>query len=363
MKKYLVWLVLSICLVPLLPNSSFAAIHAPTLDANRISINYNLDRTQSDGAFHDGLLLAEQTNGALVYYNAKGTVAFHLPPALRPVSDYSSQRAIVQDKLTKLYGYVNTKGVMVTPLQYEEVTSFAEGVAHVRRADSHIEYLIDRGGNILLQLTTRYDSDFHFSNGLSLVTDTKTGHIGYINKNGHLTIPYSYKYGRDFAEQLALVQNKTGQYGFINTKGKVTIPLQYKAAQDFQEGVAAVQNKAGQWGFIDNRGQVFLPFHWSRVDSFSEGLAAVYNRKGQVAFINKKGALVIPYQKYNKASPFKQGLALVGIGDNTNGKFGYINQKGRLVTALQYRSESSSFSAEGLAVAILSPGKALILSK
>ncbi len=341
-------------------NSSFAS-KALTINVSKKPIDFNIVKPLSDGGFHDGLLLSEKSDGKVIFYNSKGDIAFNLASGVVPVSDFSEQRAIVKNNKTNLFGYINTKGVLVTPLQYQEAGYFTEGVAHVKLNDS--DYLIDRFGKIIMELPTKYDSSYSFNNGLSLAYQSKTGKVGYINKINKLVIPFKYNEGRDFSEELALVQNENGKSGYINTSGKVVIPFQFKSGGDFNEGLAPVQNKNGEWGYVDKTGKVVIPFRFSSAGHFSEGLAAVYNSKGKVGYINKQGKLIIKYQQYNRGSIFKQGYALVGIGDNATGKFGFINQNGTLVTKLEYRSESSSFSSNGLAVAYKAPGTAFILTK
>ncbi|MEC0089587.1 WG repeat-containing protein [Paenibacillus macquariensis] len=41
------------------------------------------------------------------------------------------------------------------------------------------------------------------------------------------------------------------------------------------------------------------------------------------------------YQKYNRAFPFKEGFALVGVETTSDpsGKFGYIDRQGKLLTS------------------------------
>jgi cell division GTPase FtsZ len=94
------------------------------------------------------------------------------------------------------------------------------------------------------------------------------------------------------------------------------------------------------------------------------GLALVQNSKGMYEYIDKTGKMVIDYQKYTRAFDFSNGIALVGIGTNSDpsSKFGYIDRQGKLLTKLEYRVESSSFQ-DGYAVAIKTEGKGIILSK
>ncbi|OMF45041.1 hypothetical protein BK138_34075 [Paenibacillus rhizosphaerae] len=361
MKKQLALLLIVVCASFFISSNSSFASKALTIKVSKKPLDFNIVKPLSDGGFHDGLLLSEKSDGKVVFYNSKGDIAFNLASGIVPVTDFSEQRAIVKNNKTNLYGFINTKGGLVTPLQYQEAGDFTEGVAHVKLNDS--DYLINRFGKIITELSTKYDSSYSFKEGLSLAYQSKTGKAGYINKINKVVIPFNYNQGRDFSEGLALVQDGNGKSGYVNTSGKVVIPFKFKSGGDFNEGIAPVQNKNGKWGYINKNGKEVIPFRFSSAGIFSEGLAAVYNTKGKVGYINKQGKLIINYQQYNRGSIFKQGYALVGIGDNATGKFGFINRKGTLVTKLEYRSESSSFSSNGLAVAFKAPGTAFILTK
>ncbi|WP_342415980.1 WG repeat-containing protein [Paenibacillus sp. FSL R10-2782] len=343
------------------PSSSSTAI-----EVSKTSLDYNVARPESDGAFHDGLLAAETSAGNLVFYNTKGEKAFSLPAELKPIGDFHEQRAVVKNTKTNLYGYMNTKGTVVIPCQYTEASSFSEGKAKITIASTKENAIIDRTGTILTPLKENVETEYLLSDGLALAYAPNTGKIGFVNASGQLAIPYKYKYSRSFSDGLAIVQNSKGLYGYINTSGQEVIPLQYKSGGDFSEGLAPVQNAKGKWGYINKQGKAVTPFKFSDAQDFSEGLASVKNAKNEVGFIDKSGALVIQYQqKYDVTFPFKEGIALVGKQANSSvsdGKFGYINRQGQLLTKLEYRAESSSFS-NGYAVAFIKPGKAFIISK
>lgn len=325
------------------------------------NIDYSTPLAQSDGQFHDGLLFAQTTDGKLLFYNTAGKQSFILPQNLVPMSDFYQQRALVKDINSKLYGYINTKGKLVIDCSYIQASYFSEDIAYVQKSKSDNGSFINTTGKKILDLERSYDSNFNFTEGLALSYSKNSDKIGYLNKAGNIVIPYKYNYGRNFSEKLAVVQDGNQNYGYINRTGKVIIPFQYKAAGDFSQGLAPVQNKKGKWGFINLKGKVVIPFQFNQADSFSEGLAAVYNDKGNVGFIDSTGKWIIAYQKYNKATSFHNGVALIGVTTSHSSKLGYIDQRGKLLTALAYRS-GSAFN-EGYGVLINSLNQATIYQK
>jgi len=331
-----------------------------SIKEEKVPIEYGPVPTQSDGMFHDGLLLANKANGKDVFYNSKGKEAFTLSNHLIPITDFHNQRALVEDTSTKLGGYINTKGELVIPCIYAETTGFSDGIAFVKKSKNDNGAFITSDGESITNLKKSYSSDYSFSEGLALAYSPNNDKIGYLNKKGTLVIPYTYKYGRSFSENAVAVQNSQEKYGFIDSKGKVIVPFQYQNAGDFSQGLAPVQNESGLWGYINKKGEVVIPFQYALAYSFSEGLAAVYNKQGKAGYVNKQGKLMIGYQ-YNKALSFGNGMAAVGVQTKTGRKYGYINTDGKLVTPLRYKRVNSFH--ENMAVASISDQTAVILTK
>ncbi|AKG37629.1 hypothetical protein VK70_06165 [Paenibacillus durus ATCC 35681] len=352
------------CITILLSGICFAASSAAQIKLSQTPINYSPVRPASDGQFHDGLLFSKQSDGTLVYYNAKGQEAFTLPAWIKPLSDFSEQRAMVMNTKTKLVGYINTKGALAIPCKYADGERFSEEVAHVFIPDSTEQAIIDRSGKIVHTFNQTYDSDYAFSGGLAAAYALKGGKLGFINTSGELVIPYQYTYARRFSEGVSLVQNGKGKYGFIDAAGKTIIPFQFKAGGDFSGGLAAVENAKGKWGYINKNGKTVIPFKYYGAGNFSEGLAYVYNSKGKLGYINKNGTQIIAYQQYNRAFDFEEGVALVGVESKSgaDSRFGYIDRQGKLLTKLEYKVESSSFNG-GSAAALKTLGKGVILTK
>lgn len=352
-------LILSTAII--LSGTSMAA-SVSKIETSQKSLDYQVVRAHSDGEFHNGLLFAMLSDESFIYYNINGQQAFSISDNLIAQSDFSEQRAIVKDKRTNLYGYINTIGQLVIPCSYSEVGNFTDGVAYVKNANTMEKVLIDRFGKIISTLNSLAEIN-SFSEGLAVSYDNEGDKIGYINKSGELTIPYIYTDARTFTNGLALTQNNKGWYGYIDTKGNTIIPFKYKSAGYFSNGgLAPAENSNGKWGFIDKRGKTVIPFQYYNAGNFSEGLASVSNSKGMIGFINTSGKLVINYLPYTKSSEFKEGIVLVGKGSGSSEKFGYIDRSGKLLTKMEYTFESSDFY-QGVAVGIKISGGAVLLTK
>ena len=139
-------------------------------------------------------------------------------------------------------------------------------------------------------------------------------------------------------------------YGFINKQGKFITPIQYAEVQDFHEGVAIVTTKdTKQKQIIDKEGKkvVDLDANYTAVTNFSEGFAFATVGEFQqtkVKMIDKKGDVVMDFSaipKFRQASPFQNGLAVVGVfivSDEEFGSvFGVMDKTGKLIIPIEYQ--------------------------
>jgi len=232
-----------------------------------------------------------------------------------------------------LYGFLNKTGKEIVQFKYDEVGTFSDGLAFVKK-DGLWGY-IDKKGNEVVP--PKYNQAGSFSDGLALVK--KGGLWGFIDKSDKEVVLIRYEEAGLFSDDLALVK-KNGLWGYIDKKGKVAVPLEYDGAGVFSEGLAGVK-KANLIGFIDKNGNVVVPHKYDEVGVFSEGLAGV-KKADLFGFINKNGKEVVPI-KYEGIGVFSEGLARV----KKNGLFGLIDKNGKEVTPIKYDEIDTYY--EGLA--------------
>lgn len=147
------------------------------------------------------------------------------------------------------YGFINTKGEVVIPLEYFGVSDFSEeGYASVVKNGKY--GVIDTNGNYLLR--PQFDrADLYRDGRLAVMKD---GKWGYVDSTGAFVIPPRFAPVSDaltampFSEGLALTR-MDGKWGYIDRSGAIAIPYVYEQGQNFSEGFAAVR-KGAKWGFI-----------------------------------------------------------------------------------------------------------------
>ncbi|ACT00279.1 WG repeat-containing protein [Paenibacillus sp. JDR-2] len=278
---------------------------------------YSAISTFSDGVA--GAIKLDEDTYSLEYFvlNTKGKVVSTLPEDMNIVSmllignnmpTQSDGLILVQDEPTEMYGYINSRGKMIIPYQYEQAYSFSDGLALVMK-DKHYQY-IDKTGKVIIDASK------------------------YVN-------------GNSFSEGLAAVAVKNSEtsaalYGYIDTKGNMVIEPKFTIAYGFSEGLAkvCVGGSINQYsiGYIDKSGAYKLgPDLDDSFDEtlFSEGLVSINDGAG--GYMNKDGNLSIPkvvqkendnILRHNNAGPFRNGIAKVSFSD---GRIGYIDTTGNYI--------------------------------
>jgi len=208
------------------------------------------------------------------------------------IDTYSDDcKAVVVGKNGK-YGYINQKGVEITPLKYDWAMRLSWDVGKVR--------LDGKWGLV----------NVHGKEITSLVYDKITGgkdpivkmgkKYGIINADtGELLTPVKYdrienRLQIDLINRKELARVKLGRkWGCINSSGEEIIPLKYEEIEICQQEKPRISAKLdGKWGFIEEDGTEVTNFEYDDVEFFCNGLARVM-KNGKFGFINTKGEVVI----------------------------------------------------------------------
>ena len=241
------------------------------------------------------------------------------------------------------YGYLNTKGEIAIPVQFEEALSFSEGRARVYNAETG-DFVIDPKGETVFVYSGKA-LDGQFIGGLLPIQID--GMIRMVDRDGNSTFSGPYEdvglYTKLEGGLIPLKQG--GLWGFTNEKGDWVIEPQLKTSMDwdpidaFSEGLVAAF-KEGQWGYVDTQGNWAIPPGFEHARPFIEGHAQV-TQGGKWGLINKEGKLVVPCQ-YNYVHPVRENLIMIFEGTSTNqdfwyppGKYGYLDTEGNTIWPLQ----------------------------
>lgn len=288
------------------------------------------------------------------------------------------------------WGFIDKKGELKLPFKYDNVKYVDDSIAIVKY--NNLFGIIDYGGKTIIDF--KYDNiwyrPFRDSNISFLKSNNKIGIINSSNKivteciydnlaipqddylsltkgkslnhntdvhgmikaeTGEVAIPFIYEDLGNYSEGLIMAK-KDGKYGYLDINNNIIIPFIYEDAKDFSQGKALVYKQTGyvntiiglipqrKCGYINNNGDVVIPIKFDDqlfgTPEFREGLASIGVRENSIyatkfGYIDTTGQFIIePF--FQKANPFKNGLAEVTVSD----KIGFIDKKGNYVIQCIY---------------------------
>lgn len=259
--------------------------------------------------------------------------------------DNLSENFVTYKKDNK-YGYIDIIKNIKSGAVYDNIKKFKEGFAAVCIGERW--GFINKEGKIVIE--PKYYDVSNFSQGLAAISYSKHNTIGYINKKGHIVIPFEDNdlEPKEFCEGLVpVVKGTDTACSYINTKGKVVLdktkiyPI-ISYCSPFSEGLAVIYIYNGTnevtTGFMDKKGKIKYALTFSIpknsdkdefcvFENFSSNMAQI-TIDYRTGYINDKFELVIPLI-YEFARDFDGDLAYVKFEE----KEGYINKKGQWVWA------------------------------
>lgn len=205
------------------------------------------------------------------FINKQGKMV--VPKQFLDAVDYSEGLAWIMNH--QFRGYVDTLGKIVIPWDTVGFGSvFSEGLAAMSNSDDQFGFINKKGE---LVIPYQYDEVTRFINGLARVNIL--GKWGFINKDGKLEIRADYDFSHDFVDGFCFVgiphQDKAKyrpSWGIINRGGGKVKDFIFDDVRDFHEGLggALLNNK---WSVIDYYGNKVIEKEFDNLESFRDGLA------------------------------------------------------------------------------------------
>lgn len=257
------------------------------------------------------------------------------------IAAFSEGLAAVYDEESGKYGFINTNGELVIPMEYYPaligedlyLPMFRAGVASVRNKDG-LYGCINKSGECIIPF--RFDEIGEFDTDGYIAGAVLDGKTCFINIKGEL------EDGEDFLPCDGLRRCvRGGVFGYVDSQGNTVIPFEYDYDPDlmwdcgFDElGLLRVR-KDGKWGFIDRSGRVIIPveLEYDRVFGFACGVAGV-SKDGLFGFIDVTGREVIPLTEMISSGYFVDGRLAILKGDPRSGKRIMIDTSGRVIADL-----------------------------
>lgn len=238
-----------------------------------------------------------------------------------------SNRYIIDDYYSGMYGYINKKGEVVIKPQFVYAKHFREGLALVAD-DTHGPYgYIDTTGKVVIE--KRFADAEPFSGGMAPV---KVGEYwGFINRRGDIVIQPKYREVMPFSEGLAAVQNDNERWGFINNHGENVVEPQFRTVGSFFNGLAIADG-----GYIGRDGKYVISPKYIGTFSFNEGRAVVYDERNLYSIIDTLGNVIatIKTDQILNTRCFCNRISIDGV---KNIGRGYVDKNGNAVFKHNYK--------------------------
>lgn len=234
--------------------------------------------------FHDKLFPV-QVNEKWGYMNDEGKMA--IQAAYDNGSDFSGGFATVSKG--KQFMIIDTKG-KETAIEGDiiDVKEFSEGLAPIRMADKKFGFVNTKGKIVI---PAQFESVGYFSNGLAWAK-TPDKKLGYIGENGQWIIKPEFEAGKEFDRVSGLARVKTSdKWCYVNESGKILTVNDTEVWGDFSEGLA--DGKKGDLrGFFDDEGHWVIEPQFQAVRDFHNGYAAAKQNE-KWGLIDKSGKWVL----------------------------------------------------------------------
>lgn len=298
-----------------------------------------------------------------------------LPGRFASAEMFRDGLALVRDKSSLRYGYIDPSGSYAIEPKYVSATFFSDGLAFVALPDSGLVAIdrkgtevfrlpevetagayhagvaygeLTKGGNCLIDrkghITELGDSltlspaDFSLY-GLIGATD-KAGYSGKIDAQGKIVIPCRYDELLGPNQFGFMIYSENDKYGFLsNANERLTGP-------DFDDVLIFDKDKIlfeldEKWGVTDRNGKLIVAAQFDRI--MPDGDLYLIRQGDLFGWCDAKGKIVINPQ-FEEAQLFGDAsLTAVRSGK----EYGYIDRKGKFVINPQF--STAGYFSEGLA--------------
>lgn len=257
-------------------------------------------------------------------------------------------------------GFIDKKGSIAIPYQYNDADNFHEGLAAVQK-DWRWGY-IDHKGNVVIPF--EYNEAFAFGDGLAPVK--KDGKWMVIDRTGAVKLKTDYKSIYSFQEGVAQVEirdqkyKKLTRYNLIDTEGRLLLQKDYVTIGNFSEGCVFVwDNEIGKGYYIDKDGKKAISRNFIDASGFSGGVAAVWVENEDYALIDRAGNIIreLNEEEYRNYMYCHEGLITINNGEwqGSSGsntlRYGFKDIYGNVIIPAEFQDVTfSSDSMIGLTV-------------
>ena len=313
------------------------------------------------------------------YNDEKGNVIIPLGKYkfLNPLDE----KGMILAELKNKHGYIDIHENVIVSFDYDDISLFSQDLACVKKDNKY--GFVDRKGKIIIPIQFENETFFR-KNGLALVK--KNSLYGFIDKKGKEVIPIVYQNANQVILDSLVTVKKQGKWAFFDSFGKQKTDFIYDeiASTSFnykdtfwKNGLILVR-KNKQIGYLDKNLKEIIPFgKYETGDRFNSNRIAIVSKNHKYGIIDEFGKEVVkteydtiehPEESYHESEIFaaKKNNYLVLLDKNgkkiydkikdfsfdycrlnkkiekiyhvqdLNGKYGAIDTKGKLIIPIIY---------------------------
>jgi len=188
-----------------------------------------------------------------------------------------------------LWGFTNLENQEVVRSKYFNVNSYREGLAIVmQKVDGELLHgVIDKQGNEVIPMTSKYDYLTSFSEGLCVFE--KDGRIGYLNAERKEVISSDdWREVLPFFNGTASVKGSDREYGLIDDEGEYIIKTREVFPIRLYNGVSINRGSNRKYGFMDIDRKLITRTEFEEAIPFL-GKGAYVKDGGEWMYVDKDG--------------------------------------------------------------------------
>lgn len=242
------------------------------------------------------------TSGKPYYINSKFQKVIK-PGTYEVAQPFRNDFAIVSSN--EKYGIINTKGEVVIPLDFENIS-------HPSRWSNKMDLFILEKENKLQVLDrkttpiTNFDIVDYlwdtFDNGEEfqtiLIIQNSAGKAGIVTEDGKLTSKFIYDRIYPFDGKSVAPATVEGKFGLINLNGKKIIESEYNKLESIRSTNLFYAENTNKSGIIDSTGRTIIPFEYSSIDPvyYDYKNKFIVEKNGLFGIVNLSNEIIIPIE-------------------------------------------------------------------
>ncbi len=214
------------------------------------------------------------------------------------------------------WGFIDDEGKWIITPQYDRVGGFNTLVDLALFCQRGRCGFLNKKGEVVIPSDYEYAASFDRT-GYACVK--KDGEWGFISNSGALVSKEPYEFAYPFGDGMLAAAKKDGKWGYVDTNFVFQISPQFEAARAVSATKASNLipiMKNGKWGYVDHSGHMMIEPSFDSAFPFYNQQATAVEVRGKWGFINKEGAFIVQPMFSDVSLPFKKGeFTIVNFAD------------------------------------------------